>query len=84
MPQNTLAGGGVGVRIDEAAGGGVIIAGLQIIQFRFAGMEVARGAKMASLSSPLAAHKMLPPRALGAGKRLLQEEKLSPEQSDGD
>ena len=39
MPQYALAGGGVGVRIYEAAGGGVIIAGLQIIQFRF-GIEI--------------------------------------------
>ena len=57
MPQNTLAGAGITVCVNEAAGGGVIIAGLQIIQFRFAGREVARGAKMAGLSSPLAALK---------------------------
>ena len=50
MPQNTLASGGVGVCVDEAAGGGVIIAGLQIIQFRFAVVVVATAAQKDRLS----------------------------------
>lgn len=57
MPEDALAGGGVGVCVYEAAGGGGIVSALQIIQFRFAGMEVARGAKKAGLNSPLAALK---------------------------
>lgn len=39
MPQYALAGGGVGICVYEAADGGVIIAGLQIIQLRF-GIEI--------------------------------------------
>ena len=35
MPQEALAGGGVGVGVDESADGGVVIAGLEVIQGGF-------------------------------------------------
>ena len=60
MPQNTLAGGGVGVCVYEAAGGGVIIAGLQIIQFRFAVVVVATVVQKDSLSHAFEAWISLP------------------------
>lgn len=41
MPQNTLPGGGVGVCVYEAADGGVIIAGLQIVEAGFGIVVVA-------------------------------------------
>ena len=39
--EGALAGGGVGVGVDEAAGGGVIITGLQIVQPGFVVVAVA-------------------------------------------
>ena len=32
MAEDALAGGGVGVGVDEAAGGGIVISALQIIE----------------------------------------------------
>ena len=42
-----MAGGGVGVGVYEAAGGGVVITGLQIVQPGFLVEVLANGAKMA-------------------------------------
>ena len=50
MPQQTLTCGNIDVCVYEAAGGGVIIAGLQIIQFRFAVVVVATVAQKDRLS----------------------------------
>jgi len=40
-----LAGGSVGVGVDEAAGGGIVVAGLEIIQSGLIGVGVAMRAK---------------------------------------
>ena len=41
IAQNALAGGGVGVGIEESTNGGVIIPGLQIIQAQFSILKLA-------------------------------------------
>ena len=47
IAKETLAGGGIGVGVDEAAGSGVVITGLQIVQPGLLVEELANGAKMA-------------------------------------
>ena len=47
--QHSLAGGGVGVGVQESAGGGVIIAGLEVIKASFAVVVVATVAQGVSL-----------------------------------
>ena len=41
MADNSLAGGGKGIGIDEAAGGRIVITGLEIIQPGLIGIDVA-------------------------------------------
>jgi len=48
MSNNTLAGGGVGVRIEESTDGGIIISGLEIIE---PGLYFSAGAKSPFLTT---------------------------------
>ena len=41
MPQEALTGGGVGVGVDESADGGVVVAGLEVIEPGFGVVDVA-------------------------------------------
>ena len=41
MSNHSLAGGGVGVGIDEAAGGGVVIAALEVVKLGFGVVDIA-------------------------------------------
>ena len=41
MADNSLAGGGVGVGVYEAAGGGVVITGLEVVEAGFVVVAVA-------------------------------------------
>ena len=47
MAEEALAGGGVGVGVDEAAVGGVVITGLQIVQPGLLVWDIANRSKMA-------------------------------------
>ena len=46
MPQEALAGGGVGVGVDESADGGVVVAGLEVIEPGFLVRAIALRAKI--------------------------------------
>ena len=45
MAEEALAGGGVGVGVEEAAGGGIVISALQIIESSLLEVEAAKVAK---------------------------------------
>ena len=47
MANNSLAGGNITVCVYEAAGGGVVVAGLQVIQSGFLVWDIANRSKMA-------------------------------------
>ena len=47
MADNSLTGGGVGVGVYESADGGVVIAGLEIVEAGLLVEVLANGAKMA-------------------------------------